>query len=524
MKFRMPRIPRRRQTEAWTAMISIAVTIALLLTFVPMQVSVNTGGLLSISFSPERTQAQEPISTNGMAYAEVNKSGCTVRNGNCQIRLDFFLEPEDVRYYDKYLYLVDTTSPEYLAGYKGKVDEFGNPTNQVQYNKWYEALPREWVNTPFHSHFIYLPADFTDDDIKAQIDIHLGNFYKAFQDRWDEVQGGMRHGWATDTRIRPTDYSKAETPAEYDARVADCQVAIDSLTEFSHKPEGEIQGETFPATEIDVGGGATERSGNAGTGYTHVDKANPANDTGSLDTFEIWVGSNSISVKVGVFSGSGTSYDDRDYEAIGTVTSGAKRTFTGLDIDVVTGDYAGVYHAYARVDTSGGSNVYRSAYGDKFGQGATSYTLLAGWAISLYATGEAAAEPEITNTPDNYGFGILQIGASSNTGISYFTINNTGSMAVDITIQGTDLTGGDDTWELSADASVGENIYGLHAGLDDADDLFDVVVNLTANTFVTNLAESVTQDWGLNLSMPSSLSGFDGNALTGTITLIASAA
>lgn len=129
---------------------------------------------------------------------------------------------------------------------------------------------------------------------------------------------------------------------------------------------------------------------------------------------------------------------------------------------------------------------------------------------------------EITNTPDNYGFGMLQIGASSNTSISYFTITNTGNCAADITIQGTDLTGGDDTWELSADASVGENIYGLMAGLNDDDDLFDTVVNLTANSFVTNLAESGTQDWGLNLSMPTSLSGFDGNNMTATITLIAS--
>ena len=132
--------------------------------------------------------------------------------------------------------------------------------------------------------------------------------------------------------------------------------------------------------------------------------------------------------------------------------------------------------------------------------------------------------PTVTNAPDNYGFGILQVGASANTTISYFSINNTGNCAVDITIQGTNMTGGDDTWELSTDASIGENIYGLMAGLDDNDDLFDVVVNLTANSFITNLARAATQSWGLNLSMPDFLSGFDGNTMTGTITLIASAA
>jgi len=133
---------------------------------------------------------------------------------------------------------------------------------------------------------------------------------------------------------------------------------------------------------------------------------------------------------------------------------------------------------------------------------------------------------EITNTPDNYGFGILQVGTSSNTSISYFSINNTGNCAVDVTIQGTDATGGDDTWTLSDTATAGENIYGLKAGLDDADDTFDVIVKKTAtyNTLVSNLAEDATQDWGLKIWMPTSLSGYDNNEMTGTITLVASEA
>lgn len=137
---------------------------------------------------------------------------------------------------------------------------------------------------------------------------------------------------------------------------------------------------------------------------------------------------------------------------------------------------------------------------------------------------EETLSAEITNTPDTWSIGIVAVGSSSNTTIDYFAINNTGNCPVDITIQGTNLTAGDDTWELAADATPGENIYGLMAGLDDGDDLFDTVVNLTANTFVTNLAEAVTQNWGLNMSMPTSLSGFDGNNMTGTVTLVASAA
>jgi hypothetical protein len=51
------------------------------------------------------------------------------------------------------------------------------------------------------------------------------------------------------------------------------------------------------------------------------------------------------------------------------------------------------------------------------------------------------------------------------------------------------------TWTLLDTATPGENIYGLKAGLDDADDTFDVIVKKTAtyNTLVSNLAKDATQ-------------------------------
>lgn len=142
---------------------------------------------------------------------------------------------------------------------------------------------------------------------------------------------------------------------------------------------------------------------------------------------------------------------------------------------------------------------------------------------ALYVEYTSAA-PEITNSPDSWAVGVIPVNTSTNTTINYFTLNNTGNCAVDITIQGTNLTGGDDTWILSSNATPGENIYGLYAGKDDADDLFDVVVNTTANLFVSSLAEDATQAWGLNLTMPTSLSGYDAQQMSGTVTLIASAA
>jgi hypothetical protein len=360
-----------------------------------------------------------------MAYGVVNKTGCTVRKGNCQIRLDFFLEPTDPRYADKYLYLVDTTSPEYLAGYPGKVDEFGNPIDLEAYAKWWESLPRIWVNTPFHTHFIYLPATFTQKDIEDAIAFHLPNYYQAFQDRWDEVPGGMRHGWATETRIRPTNWAEKESLSAYDTRVAECQSAIDGLTEFSFKPEGTIEGQTFPATEIDIGAAASDRSGSAllygfGSPYTQVEGSNPANDTGAIDYYEIWLAqaTGTVDVWVGTFEDKGSnSLECIDSQSIGDLTVGY-HSGDGLDIEVNLGDYFG---ACAKTGTSVSIEMDSSGYthywrydGESIDDGDTNtFTQYSGAQISLYGTGETAGAAHY----DRSGTALLGLLGSGSRGI-----------------------------------------------------------------------------------------------------------
>jgi len=137
--------------------------------------------------------------------------------------------------------------------------------------------------------------------------------------------------------------------------------------------------------------------------------------------------------------------------------------------------------------------------------------------------GSEESASDISNTPDNNAFGILEVNTASSTAIDKFRITNNSGGAVSITIQATDLTGGNDTWDLSDDASVGQNIYGLKAGLDDDDDNFDVVVKEDAayNTLVAGLADSATQDWGLKLYMPSSITDYDAQQMTATVTLVA---
>lgn len=169
--------------------------------------------------------------------------------------------------------------------------------------------------------------------------------------------------------------------------------------------------------------------------------------------------------------------------------------------------------------------------GGQYQTGEATTTMLYGmsdgdnWNIVAGALQEPQAAPEITNTPPSQAFGTLEVNTTSSTAISYFTIENTGSGAVDITIHAVDLAGGDDTWDLSDTATPGENIYGLEAGLDDDDDLFDVVVRETEayNELVNSLGEGLTQDWGLKLHMPTSVVNYDGQQMTATVTLVCSA-
>jgi len=143
---------------------------------------------------------------------------------------------------------------------------------------------------------------------------------------------------------------------------------------------------------IDVGAGATDRASSANTSanYTFVDKNNAANDTGTLDTFEIYANMNMSDVKMGTFSLNDATYHNRDYENIGSVTASSKQTFTGKNCDVTSGDMLGFYFTSGKLEevTSGNGRYYIS--GDKFGGGSNTY-LEANYYDAVYATGATAA-------------------------------------------------------------------------------------------------------------------------------------
>ena len=161
---------------------------------------------------------------------------------------------------------------------------------------------------------------------------------------------------------------------------------------------------------VDIGSGAIDGDGVQPANYTAIDLANPANATGTIDTFEVWFYDTGSGVKLGTFYGSDTDYTSRDVEVIGDVTSGSKQTFSGLDCDVTAGDFAGMYAVNGRIDrsTSGGSGrAYRS--GDQFGAGQQTYTVAANEKISIYGAGTAPVVLQPTGIPSAEGFGTTQL-------------------------------------------------------------------------------------------------------------------
>jgi len=145
---------------------------------------------------------------------------------------------------------------------------------------------------------------------------------------------------------------------------------------------------------IDVGAAAINRGSTFGDNRTILNAENPADGDGSITTVEVWASTDITNFKVGlVYLVSGTTYKCRDSEVVGNVTSGSKNTFSGLDIDVAVGDFIGGYlpgGSTLERDLSGyaGSYYHSSDYMDP--NDSTSYYLVAGDAVSLYATGETA--------------------------------------------------------------------------------------------------------------------------------------
>ena len=140
--------------------------------------------------------------------------------------------------------------------------------------------------------------------------------------------------------------------------------------------------------DIDIGAGATDRNTDQNASDTLYSQENPANDTGALDSFEGWAVTDITNCKMGTASFSGNDSTPTDSCVVGDITAGSKQTFNGLDCDVNSGDYLGVYCDSGNWEedspTGGGGYWYNAT--DQLASPA-SFLSYPTRAISIYATG-----------------------------------------------------------------------------------------------------------------------------------------
>jgi len=141
---------------------------------------------------------------------------------------------------------------------------------------------------------------------------------------------------------------------------------------------------------IDVGELAIDRS-TTDTGYTNVNRGNPANADGKITSVEIWANTNLTNCEVGIFyEESPWVLTTRDTETIGSVTAGSKQTFS-VDLDVKEGDYIGIYFTAGDIEyDSEGYGGIMALEGDYIPCSNETFDAYSGDTVSLYGTGDVS--------------------------------------------------------------------------------------------------------------------------------------
>jgi hypothetical protein len=107
-------------------------------------------------------------------FFKVNTTGVSERKGLVEVRYDLYLDPSDERYSEHYVQV--PVIPK--EGYTGKVDEEGNPIDQVDYDKWLDGLERVYQHNPFCCHFCQFEPNVTDAEIEYVGKLALDMKYK----------------------------------------------------------------------------------------------------------------------------------------------------------------------------------------------------------------------------------------------------------------------------------------------------------------------------------------------------------
>jgi len=141
------------------------------------------------------------------------------------------------------------------------------------------------------------------------------------------------------------------------------------------------------AVAIDIGCPAINRAAFHASGNTLINTGNPANASGKITSVQVYAlstMSNCVAIILDLVDTN--TFTARDYQAIGTVTSNAVRTFD-VDLDVEAGDYLGIYFTDGSLEKGwdGVGIWYKS--GDYKECVEEVFTFQADGILSLYGTG-----------------------------------------------------------------------------------------------------------------------------------------
>ena len=123
-----------------------------------------------------------------------------------------------------------------------------------------------------------------------------------------------------------------------------------------------------------IGADVKDRPDTTNPGSTVITLVSPSTGAGNLYQVKLYAYNAMYDVKVGTFSRSGAVFTSRDSYTIGYISSGGLKTYSGLTIEVQSGDYIGIYWSAGYLDATWTSNDSYLKGGDQFGQGAQTYT------------------------------------------------------------------------------------------------------------------------------------------------------
>jgi hypothetical protein len=284
-----------------------------------------------------------------------NENSTHVSGGLLMVRLDFY-PTKGSKTYD--LHNIDITN-----------EETGKKSKQLN---------------PALCHFITVPDDITKTQLRKYI---IDTFS-------DDVMATIDDSLTKENSIHlispymkdKSSISKKKVTKDKTNVISDVNKKLEGFAIAGKDKNGKV--EKVVPQSIDIGPGATNRASALTSNFTLLDEGNPANDTGTLDTIEIWANATLGGCKSGTFYQDGAvgTYTARDYATIGSVTGGSKQTFSGLSVDVETDDIIGTYYSSGTLerDASGGSSWI--LVGDQMSASQAVFSSRA-YILSLYGTG-----------------------------------------------------------------------------------------------------------------------------------------